>query len=43
MQSPNGTGKLIAQVYKVTTVRGKTVLVDYGKYRFSFDISFAKP
>ncbi|MFN2500623.1 MAG: hypothetical protein ABR530_01270 [Pyrinomonadaceae bacterium] len=41
-QSPNGTGKLIAQVYKVTTVKGKTVLTDYGKYRFSFDISFAK-
>ncbi len=43
MQSPNGTGKLIAQVYKVTTVRGKTVNVDYGKYRFSFDMSFTKP
>ena len=41
-QSPNGTGKLIAQVYKITTVRNKQVLTDYGKYRFSFDMSFAK-
>ncbi len=41
-QSPNGSGKLIAQVYKSTTVRGKQVLTDYGKYRFSFDISFAQ-
>ncbi len=42
-QSPNGTGKLIAQVYKVTTVKGKQVLTDYGKYRFSFDMSFTNP
>lgn len=42
-QSPNGTGKLIAQVQKITTVRGKQVLTDYGKYRFSFDLSFSKP
>jgi hypothetical protein len=41
-QSPNDSGKLIAQVYKITTVRGKQVLTDYGKYRFSFDMSFAK-
>ncbi len=43
MQSPNGTGKLIALVYKETTVHGKTVLTDYGKYRFSFDMSFTNP
>ncbi len=43
MQSPNGTGKLIAQVYKITTVKGKQVLTDYGKYRFSFDMSFTNP
>ena len=42
-QSPNGVGKLIAQVYKVTTVNGKQVLTDYGKYRFSFDISMSIP
>ncbi len=41
-QSPNGDGKLIAQVYKVTTVKNKQVLTDYGKYRFSFDMSFVK-
>jgi len=42
IQSPNGTGKLIARVQKITTVRNKQVLTEYGKYRFSFDISFAK-
>ena len=42
-QSPNGIGKLIAQVYKITTVRGKRVMTDYGKYRFSFDMSFSNP
>lgn len=42
IQSPNGTGKLTARVQKITTVRGKQVLTDYGKYRFSFDISFNK-
>lgn len=42
-QSPNGTGKLIAKVLKVETVRGKQVLTNYGLYRFSFDMSFARP
>jgi hypothetical protein len=41
-RTQNGTGKLIAQVYKITTVKGKQVLTDYGKYRFSFDMSCAK-
>ena len=42
IQSPNGTGKLIARVQKITTVRNKQVLTEYGRYRFSFDISFNK-
>lgn len=42
-QSPNGTGKRIARVQKITTVRNKQVLTDYGLYRFSFDMSFSKP
>ena len=41
-QSPNGAGKLIARVQKATTVRGKQVYTEYGNYRFSFDMSFAK-
>jgi hypothetical protein len=44
MQSdPNGSGKLAAQLLKITTSRGKTVEQSYGKYYFSFDISLTKP
>lgn len=43
IQSPNGTGKLIAGIYTQTRVHGNTVLTDYGKYRFSFDLSFTNP
>jgi hypothetical protein len=43
IQSPNGSGKLTAQVYKETRVHGNAVLTDYGKYRFSFDMSFTNP
>lgn len=43
INSPNGDGKRIAQVYKITTdSRGRQVLTDYGKYRFSFDLSFTR-
>jgi hypothetical protein len=41
VQSPNGN-KLIAQLVTVTTVRGKNVTTDYGRYRFSFDISVTR-
>lgn len=44
MQSrdPNGNGKVIAQLVKVTWVGNKSTTVDYGKYYFSFDITLTK-
>jgi hypothetical protein len=39
MQSdPNGSGKVIAQLLKITTAKGKTVEEARGKYYFSFDV-----
>ena len=40
---PNGSGKLAAQLLKITTSKGKTVEQSYGKYYFSFDISLTNP
>ena len=40
---PNGTGKLAAQLLKITTSKGKTVETSYGKYYFSFDIGLTNP
>ena len=39
----DNSGKLRAQLLKVTTSKGKTVNQDYGKYFFSFDISLTNP
>ena len=38
---PNGAGKNAAQLYKITTSKGKTVETPLGKYYFSFGINVA--
>lgn len=39
----NGTGKIVAELLKVTTVRGKLVNESYGKYNFSFAVNVTNP
>lgn len=39
----DGTGKIAAQLYQVTTVRNKETLVERGKYYFSFDVGVTNP
>ena len=39
----DNSGKLSAQLLKITTSKGKTVNQDYGKYYFSFDVSLTNP
>ncbi len=45
MQSidPNGSGKVIAQLLKITTAKGKTVEEARGMYYFSFDVGLTNP
>lgn len=45
MQSidPNGNGKVIAQLLKITTAKGKTVEEARGRYYFSFDMGLTNP
>lgn len=39
----DNSGKLKAQLLKITTSKGKTVNQDYGKYYFSFEVSLTNP
>lgn len=41
MSNTNGTGKIAAQLYKITTSKGKTNELPVGKYSFSFGINVA--
>lgn len=38
---PNGAGKIAAQLYKITTSRGKETTTPIGKYYFSFGVNVA--
>ena len=39
----DGTGRIAAELLKVTTVRGKTVTESFGKYYFSFGVNVTNP
>ena len=39
----DGTGKIAAELLKITTVRGKETSTPFGKYYFSFGVNVTNP